>query len=51
MTNRRQFLKVSGAAALGSLVLPGRALAFFPPAPHAIGLQLFTLFTVIDQDV
>jgi sugar phosphate isomerase/epimerase len=51
MTNRRQFLKLSGAAAVGSLVLPGKVLAFFPPAPHAIGLQLFTLFTVIDQDV
>ena len=51
MKNRRQFLKITGAAALGSLVLPARALAFFPPEPHAIGLQLFTLFTFIDQDV
>jgi sugar phosphate isomerase/epimerase len=51
MTSRRRFLKVSGAAALGGLVLPGGAKAFFRRPPHAIGLQLFTLFTFIDQDV
>src|SRR5579863_3287745 len=51
MTNRRQFLKLSGATVLGGLALPRNVLGFFEPPPHAIGLQLFTLFTVIDKDV
>ncbi|HEV3327171.1 MAG TPA: sugar phosphate isomerase/epimerase [Puia sp.] len=55
MSSRREFLKLSGAAAFGGLVVPAGARAFFqdffPRAPHAIGLQLFTFFTTIDQDV
>ena len=51
MSSRRGFLKLSGAAAFGGLVVPAGASAFFPRAPHAIGLQLFTFFTTIDQDV
>src|ERR1700744_845143 len=51
MTNRRKFLKVSGAAALGGLVWPRGVFGFSKPAPHAIGLQLFTLFAFIDKDV
>lgn len=52
MTNRRNFIKNTGALALGSLVLPkayalsGRIAAL--PQP---GLQLFTFFNVIDNDV
>ena len=47
--------------AFGSLAVPARAArvaraatffeSLFPKAPHAIGLQLFTFFTTIDQDV
>src|ERR1700760_4536982 len=51
MASRRHFLKLSGAAALGGLVVPGSVQAFFSRPPHAIGLQLFTLFPFLDQDV
>ena len=52
MLNRRKFLIGTGAAALGALVLPKSASAFFAEAgDHPIGLQLFTLFNVIDADV
>jgi sugar phosphate isomerase/epimerase len=50
MSNRRDFLKISGAAALGSLVLSNKANAFFYKKKHAIGVQLFTFFNVIDND-
>ena len=51
MSNRRQFLQQSGAAALGSLLVPAGIRPFFASRPHAIGLQLFTLFPTMDQDV
>jgi sugar phosphate isomerase/epimerase len=52
MLNRRKFLIGTGAAALGAMVLPKAASAFFAEAgEHPIGLQLFTLFTFIDEDV
>jgi len=56
MSNRREFLKYTGAAALGTFALGKQAQAFFskaesPVALHPIGLQLFTFFPVIDQDV
>jgi sugar phosphate isomerase/epimerase len=62
MPNRRHFLRTSAAAALGSLALSNTALAMLRagtiapdrtgrPQPHPIGLQLFTLFTFIDDDV
>jgi sugar phosphate isomerase/epimerase len=52
MLNRRKFLIGTGAAALGALVLPKAASAFFANAgEHPIGLQLYTLFNVIDADV
>ena len=52
MLNRRKFLVGTGAAALGALVLPKSASAFFTEAgEHPIGLQLFTLFNVIDAYV
>jgi sugar phosphate isomerase/epimerase len=48
--DRRQFLKLSGMAVAGGLVVPRGAAAFYRQ-PHAIGLQLFTLFPAMDQDV
>ncbi len=50
MQKRRNFLKQSGALALGSLVLNNHAEAFFKNC-HAVGLQLFTFFNTIDADV
>ena len=52
MLNRRKFLVGTGAAALGALVLPKAASAFLSAAGgHPLGLQLYTLFNVIDADV
>lgn len=53
MLNRRKFIIGTGAAALSTLVLPKMASAFFerPAGNHPIGLQLFTLFNFIDDDV
>jgi sugar phosphate isomerase/epimerase len=52
MLNRRKFLIGTGAAALGAMVLPKAASAFLSGAgEHPLGLQLFTLFNVIDADV
>jgi len=54
MSNRREFLKLSGAA-LGAVAFGPSASAFFagsgPSAMHPVGLQLFTFFTTIDADV
>jgi sugar phosphate isomerase/epimerase len=52
MPNRKDFLKISATLAFGSLVLPRNANAFYrAPAMCPVGLQLFTLFNVIDDDV
>ncbi len=51
MSNRREFLQLSGAALAGSLLAPASVRAFFGQSPHPIGLQLYTLFSVIDDDV
>ena len=53
MSNRRNFLKKSGALALGGLMLTKEMrAAFLAKAPtHAVGLQLYTLFNVMDADV
>lgn len=52
MLNRRKFLAGTGAAALGALVLPKAASAFLMEAGrHPLGVQLFTLFGVIEADV
>lgn len=50
--NRRKFLQSVGTLALGSVVLSGKAASLlnFKP-PHAVGLQLFTFFGIIDEDV
>jgi sugar phosphate isomerase/epimerase len=52
MANRRDFLKTSGAFALGTFMLPGLNISKFHkyPMPEP-GLQLFTFFNVIDNDV
>ncbi|MES1215120.1 MAG: sugar phosphate isomerase/epimerase [Bacteroidota bacterium] len=52
MYNRRDFLKNSGAFALGGLLLSNtdKFLLNHAPVTNA-GLQLFTLFGVIEQDV
>ena len=44
MLKRRNFLKQTGAAALGGLLLPNKSMAAFfnKPAPHPLGVQLFT---------
>lgn len=51
MQNRRTFLQHSSAAALGGLVLGPSALDFIAKKQHYMpGVQLYTLFAVIDQD-
>ncbi|HUX84431.1 MAG TPA: sugar phosphate isomerase/epimerase [Chitinophagaceae bacterium] len=51
MSSRRGFLKHSGTIALGSLALSRGGLSSLMAAGnHPIGLQLFTLFNVIDTD-
>ena len=49
--NRRNFLIGAGAAAAGTMILPKMASAFFLKPGHAVGVQLFTFFGVIEADV
>ncbi|MFD0793959.1 sugar phosphate isomerase/epimerase family protein [Mucilaginibacter litoreus] len=49
--NRRKFIQSAGTLALGSAVLPAKATGLFKPAKHSVGVQLFTFFNVIDEDV
>src|ERR1700730_6000914 len=53
MSNRRDFIRKSGSMALGIVFLPAQFKFFFfnKASTQAIGLQLFTLFNVIDNDV
>ena len=51
MPNRKEFLKLSATAALGCFILPKGVDTFFYKKQHAIGLQLYTLFNIIDADV
>jgi sugar phosphate isomerase/epimerase len=53
MYNRRKFLKSAGAASVGSMLLSNSSMASFfkNTAQHPIGLQLFTFFNTIDDDV
>jgi sugar phosphate isomerase/epimerase len=54
MINRRDFLKKSGALALGGVFAAQGLQAGYlhmPAAKHKIGLQLFTLFNIMDNDV
>ena len=50
--NRRKFLQSAGTLALGGMALSGKAKSIFNIfAPQPVGLQLFTLFGIIDDDV
>ena len=50
--NRRKFLQSAGTLALSSAVLSSKASSLFQVDPnHPIGLQLFTFFGLIDDDV
>lgn len=49
MNSRRIFLKNAGLAAAGALVLPN--FAFTPATAKAIGIQLYTLRSIISKDV
>ncbi|MEO5684374.1 MAG: sugar phosphate isomerase/epimerase [Chitinophagaceae bacterium] len=53
MTNRRSFIKNSGTFLLGAAAFSQQSVAALlaTPVDHAIGLQLFTLFNSIDNDV
>ena len=52
MPNRKYFLKLSASLAFESLLFFRNAKAFYSnPAMPAVGLQLFTLFNVIDDDL
>jgi hypothetical protein len=50
--NRRKFLQSAGVLTLGGMALSGKAASFLGNmAPHPVGLQLFTFFGIIDEDV
>lgn len=51
MTTRRDFLKQSSTFALRGLLATQFADSFALPKARPVGLQLFTLFNVLDQDV
>jgi len=52
MLERRKFIKQSAAAATAGLLLSKNANALFAPKKvPPVGLQLFTFFNVIDEDV
>jgi sugar phosphate isomerase/epimerase len=49
--NRRKFLQTTGTLVLSSAVLSGKASSYLNVIKHPIGVQLFTFFNVIDDDV
>jgi sugar phosphate isomerase/epimerase len=53
MYNRRKFFRNSGALALGGMILSGKGYASMLGryTMHPVGLQLYTLMGVIDNDV
>lgn len=51
MLNRRKFIRNSGALALGGLALSSTAWSKLLPANRPLGVQLFTFFREIDQDL
>ncbi|WP_423149309.1 sugar phosphate isomerase/epimerase family protein [Rubrolithibacter danxiaensis] len=51
MINRREFLKKSGTAALGTMLASQLPIELFAKTMHPVGLGLFTLFNVLDDDV
>lgn len=50
---RKQFLQTTGTAMLGGMLLRNKSLNFLSvlPKEHEMGLQLFTFFNEIDNDV
>lgn len=48
--NRRKFLQNTGTLVLGGSVLSGKAAELLI-AKHAVGIQLFTFFNIMDDDV
>lgn len=50
---RKQFLQTTGAAMLGTVLLKNKSFSFLNALPkdQEMGLQLFTFFNVIDNDV
>ena len=50
MQNRRDFIKQSGTAILGSFLLSHNTDTFYKDQ-YAVGIQLFTFFNTIDADV
>jgi sugar phosphate isomerase/epimerase len=51
MQNRRKFIRNSSGLLAGSLAMSSFPLSFFAPSYPPPGLQLFTFFNVIDNDV
>ncbi len=51
MITRKDFLKRTGAAALSSMLLSDKLLTAFGGKTYPVGLQLFTFFMQIDDDV
>lgn len=51
MLNRRDFLKNSGALALGGLALSHTSWSNVPSKTRPVGIQLFTFFGKIDNDL
>ncbi len=51
MYNRRKFLQNAGSLMIGQALLPKGLLADAFAAQHAIGLQLYTLSSIIDDDL
>ena len=49
--NRRKFLQSTGTLVLSSAVLSGKAASILNMAKHPVGVQLFTFFTTMDDDV
>jgi sugar phosphate isomerase/epimerase len=49
--NRRKFLQSTGTLVLGGAVLSGKASSYLNIIKHPVGVQLFTFFNVIDDDV
>lgn len=49
--NRRKFLQSTGTLVLSSAVLSGKAASYLNIIKHPVGVQLFTFFNVIDDDV
>jgi sugar phosphate isomerase/epimerase len=54
MTTRREFMKRSGALALGGMIVPhlsGASSLFGTQASHSVGVQLFTVMRQISEDL